>query len=308
MSFPLIGNGKIRLSVENALKEHRLPHAILIDGDIGTGRHTLAQFLSFSALCSGDNIPCGECNNCKLANNKNHPDIGFITPEEGKKSIAVAQIRELKNKAYIKPHTADGRVFIIDFADTMNEQSQNALLKVLEEPPKGCYFILIAESKTSLLDTIISRCVILSLNPPTLDEGIDYIASATDFADTEIKTALEECQNNVGKALKFLSGAGDTKTALAAKEFFEYIIRGDQWNALCVLTPFEKTRVEADRLFKDLKYLIATEIKKNPASVRAGTFLRFYNLLSELEESLVTNINLSLLFADLTARAKEIIG
>lgn len=307
MSFPLVGNSKICQSIENTLKEHRMPHAILIDGDIGTGRHTLASFLSRAAICSEKNIPCDECSNCKAALRQNHPDIAVISPEDGKKNISVAQIRSIKNEAYIKPHSSHGRVFIIDFADTLNEQSQNALLKILEEPPGNCYFILIAESKASLLDTIISRCIVLTLNAPSNEEGFKYIKSKTDFSGEEIKTALDDSQNNIGKALMLLQGAGDTKTAVAAGEFFDYIIRGSQWDALCVLTPFEKSRTESDRLFRDLKYLVAEEIKRNPLSVRAPSFLKFYNELSTLQESLVTNINLSLLFADLTAKAKEII-
>ena len=104
MIFPLIGNNKIRQSLENVLKERHLPHAVLIDGDTGTGKHTLADYISVSAVCSGEEIPCGECKNCSLALSKNHPDIIKISPLKGKKSISVEQIRELIADAYIKPH------------------------------------------------------------------------------------------------------------------------------------------------------------------------------------------------------------
>ena len=112
---------------------------------------------------------------CKNAANHNHPDIIKIAPLEGKKNIAVSQVRELKSDAYIKPHMSQKKVFIIDYADTLNEQSQNALLKVLEEPPENVIFILIAETKASFLETIISRCVVLTLSTPERQTAVEYL-------------------------------------------------------------------------------------------------------------------------------------
>ena len=121
MSFPLVGNQKIALAITNALKENRLPHAILIEGDKGLGRHTLAFYLAKAAVCSEDNRPCGICRDCKAVNS--HPDITITAPEEKKKNISVAQIRTLKTEAFIKPHQAKKRVFIIDFADLIIRQT-----------------------------------------------------------------------------------------------------------------------------------------------------------------------------------------
>lgn len=305
MSFPLAGNGRIKLAIENALKDCHLPHAILIDGDIGTGRHTLANFLSAAFVCNGSEIPCGKCNNCRLAETKNHPDITVFAPEEGKKNISVAQIRQLKSDAYIKPHEAHSRVFIIDFADTLNEQSQNAFLKVLEEPPGNTAFILISESKASLLDTIISRCIILTLNPPTAEESLEYISTVTQFETSQIVNALENSRNNIGKALMLLNGNSDTKTAVAAKEFMQCLLHGSEWGMLKIFAPFEKNRLETDRLLRDLKYCAVEEIKKNPNGVKAASLSKFYHVIQDLEQLLIANINLSLLFSDLTAKAKE---
>lgn len=305
MSFPLAGNNKIRNSIENALRDHRLPHAILIDGDVGTGRHTLAKYLSRAIVCSGDKIPCFNCHNCHLINDNNHPDITVLIPNEGKKSISVKQIRQLKSNAYIKPHTASSKVFVIDYAHTLNEESQNALLKVLEEPPQNTFFILIAESKASLLTTVISRCVTFSLNVPTSDEALDYIASKTDYQTEDILNILRDTRNNIGRALEILKGNWDAKTSHLAKEFLQSALRNDQWGMLNILIPFEKNRVETSNFFKDLKIYVVEEIKKNSKSIRASSLSKFYDKLLILEKSLVTNINLPLLFADLVAVAKK---
>ncbi len=306
MSFPLVGNSKIALALTNALREKRLPHAILIEGDPGTGRHTLANFISAAAVCSSDNVPCKKCKNCGLQKVGSHPDIMITAPEEGKKNIAVAQIRALRSEAYIKPHLASCRVFIIDCADTLNEQSQNALLKVLEEPPGNAVFILIAESKASLLETIISRCVVLTLSCPETDIALEYIKETTEYPEVDISAALSSSQNNIGKALMILKGNTDTKTSAAAKEFLEQMLRSNNWGMLSVTAPFEKNRIEADKFFKDLKYFTAKELRINPKSFKAASLSKFYEELCVLEKSLASNINLSLLFSILTATAAEI--
>lgn len=306
MSFPLIGNAKIKQSLTNAIKENRLPHALLIEGDAGTGRHTLAEYIAKAAVCSGENAPCGECNGCRLADSHNHPDISVTAPEEGKKNIAVAQIRGLKSETFVKPHMSQRRVFIIDYADTLNEQSQNALLKVLEEPPGAVVFILIAETKASLLETIISRCVVLTLSTPEHEAAREYLLQNTDFSAENIQEALKSVQNNIGQALLLLSGSGDTKTAAAAKEFLRRMRERDLWGMLQSASVAEKNRLDADRFFKDLKYYTARRLRDNTGSYEAKALSRLYTKLCELEKSLASNINLSLLCCTLVSTAAEI--
>ena len=306
MIFPLAGNEKIKTAISNSIKENRIPHAIIIEGEEGLGKHTLAHFLAMASVCGVEDAPCGVCKNCHLADINSHPDISVTAPEDGKKNISVSQIRSLKNETFVKPHQAKKRVFVIDGADTMNDQSQNALLKVLEEPPGDIVFILITESKSALLETIISRCVTLSLSPPELSVGADYIEGKVDSTRAEIENALNETGCNIGKALALLSGKSDSKTVAAAKDFIESILRGDEYSALSVCASFEKKRVEADRFFKDLKNEIAVYIKKNVGKPRVKGLLVLYEKFPVYERSLFTNINLSLLFCTLCADATEI--
>ena len=307
MIFPLVGNEKIKQSLTNAINENRLPHAILIEGDSGTGRHILADFISMSAVCSGENSPCGECASCHLAKGRNHPDISFTAPEDGKKNIAVSQIRNLRNEAFVKPHMSAKRVFVIDYADTLNEQSQNALLKVLEEPPGAVVFILIAETKASLLDTIISRCVIFTLSTPEFSVAKKYLLKNTDFSEENISDALYSSQNNIGQAISILSGKGDSQTVAAAKQFLNCMRNRDYWGMIENCAIAEKNRIEADRFFKDLKYCTARRLRENTESYEAKILSRLYTLICELEKSLSSNINLSLLCCTLVSKAAEII-
>ena len=305
MNFSLAGNSKIKTIVTNAIKENRIPHAILIEGDKGTGRHTLAFYLASAVVCGKENAPCGVCKNCLLK--INHPDISVTAPEENKKNISVSQIRALKTEAYIKPHQAQKRVFVIDFADTLNEQSQNALLKVLEEPPESTVFILIAESKASLLSTVISRCVVLTLTTPEESEAFEYIQSVTDFSKTDILEALQNSKNNIGNALAMLNGKNDIGTMSSAKEFLDFFFKGNTFEMLKITAPFEKSRTNTDLFLNDLKYVIGNMLKENLNNYKALLLSKLYELIKEIEPSLITNINLTLLFCTLVSRAEAII-
>jgi DNA polymerase-3 subunit delta' len=303
----LVGNEKLCNTVQNFIGENRIPHAILIEGDYGTGKHTLAKYIATAAVCKSDHIPCFACNECHLAEINSHPDITFIKAEDGKKNISVSQIRDLRTNAFIKPHQANKRVFIIDGADTLNEQAQNALLKVLEEPPKTVMFILIAENKVSLLDTIISRCVTLSLTTPEFSVALNHLKSKTNFAENLITDALTSEKNNIGKALNLLNGKASSKTESIAKEYLEHALNGDQYSMLKSVLPFSKNRIDADAFIKDLKYLITQKIRKNPNTTTAKQFMCVYSVIPEFEDSLSTNINLNLLFSNLTCKIAEII-
>ncbi len=303
----IVGNDKLCTTVQNFISEKRIPHAILIEGDLGTGKHTLAKHLSKAIVCDKDNAPCLACNNCRLADIASHPDITVIAPEDGKKNIAVAQIRALRDEAIIKPHQAPKRVFIIDNADTMNEQSQNALLKVLEEPPKTVMFILIAESKSSLLDTIISRCVTLTLSTPEFEVAFNYLKSNTAFDSALIKEALTLEKNNIGRAINALNGVSSSNTEAAAKDFLEAAINGDRYTMLKITAPLSKSRIEADSFIKDLKYLISRKIRQSPSGTLAKPLMSIYGVLPEFSDSLATNINLNLLFCNLTSKMTELI-
>ncbi len=305
ISFPLVGNVNIKASVTNSFKERRLPHALLIEGEAGNGRHTLSDFLAKGIVCEGETVPCGECVGCKAAKNSNHPDITVVAPEENKKNIAVSQIRELKAQTVIKPHMAKSKVFIIDKADTMNEQSQNALLKVLEEPPADTYFILIAENKASFLETVISRCVVLTLSTPETAAAVEYITKTTDYSAENVKEALQSEKNNIGRALRYLEGRGGEEISLAAEEFLHSMFANDMWGMLKACSKAEKNRLEAERFIKELKYSAAVSLRKNTASYKAKALSRLYSELCTFEKSLVTNINLSLLFSALVSKVSS---
>ncbi|MBR2489592.1 MAG: hypothetical protein IKB45_03890, partial [Clostridia bacterium] len=194
----------------------------------------------------------------------------------------------------------------INYADSMNEQAQNALLKILEEPPSSVIFILIAESKAAFLETVISRCVVLTLSTPDTDTALEFIKSRTDFSEEDILSALNEKQNNIGKAIELLKGNSDSVTGAAADEFLQQMFRKNVYGMLNATAPFEKSRIDAEQFLKDLKYKTAQELRKSLNTPKAPTLSALYTEISSLEKTLITNINLSLLFCTLASRAYKL--
>ncbi len=202
-------------------------HAYLYVSADKTDRHTAAIEIAKSLLCKERNehaLPCGKCSNCIKMASLSHPDCFFFA-SNGEK-VSVDDIRSISERAYLAPNEANGKVFILEEADTYNTQSQNALLKILEEPPENVFFILTSAAKNALLPTVRSRVCILSgreksleavkqelcktfpgLSPTALNRTA-YFAYSYDGADTKklnaemIDTAFETC-------IDFLSGTDD---------------------------------------------------------------------------------------------------
>lgn len=142
-----------------------LSHAYLISGGSGDSRAALAGRMTAAYLCRGGHPPCGRCGPCRKAAAGTHPDVWRASPAPDKREITVDQIRALRSDAYIRPNEGARKVYIIDPADAMNPAAQNALLKVLEEGPAYAAFLLAADRPGKLLDTVRSRCELLSLPP-----------------------------------------------------------------------------------------------------------------------------------------------
>ncbi|MBQ8741081.1 MAG: hypothetical protein IJY79_05985 [Clostridia bacterium] len=256
-------NSKVASTVKNFISSHRIPHAIMIEGESDKSNLDLSLYIATAAVCSGDTAPCGVCKDCHLAEVGSHPDITRVSALDGKKFLSVAQIRELRADAFVKAHSAEKRVFIIEDAHRMNEQAQNALLKVLEEPPANVVFILLVPSKTMLLDTIISRCVLLS--------------------------QLE-------------SKADDNRYIEMANRFIDLLLSGSEYDMLKLLTPLEKSRVDAEDFFSTLSTCAADRLKKG--SSHARVLDRLYDDTKYYSDLLATNINMPLLISLAVSRSK----
>ena len=160
-----------------------LSHAYLITGGGGDSRAAFAGRLAAAYLCEGDVPPCGRCRACRKVGKGSHPDLSRTAPPPDKAEITVEQIRALRADAYVRPNEGRRKVYVIDPADAMNPAAQNALLKVLEEGPSYAAFLLGAAQQGRLLDTVRSRCELLSLRPEEDRPGPELAQKAAQLAD-----------------------------------------------------------------------------------------------------------------------------
>lgn len=168
MSFGSIEDQPLIVSaLKRALETNRLPHGLLFLGPRGAGQRRAAVELAKALFCGNkkSSEACDACVQCRQADSLVHPDLVVLEPAPGSSVIKVEEIRAVIARAYLKPLQASAKVFIIDPADSMNEVSQNAILKTLEEPPGKTFFVLIAAGAEGLLPTVRSRVQTLHFLP-----------------------------------------------------------------------------------------------------------------------------------------------
>ena len=166
------GNEEILRQLQLSFGEGRLAHAIILEGP-AEERNALAAALAKAAVCSGTVRPCGECPGCVKAQAGSHPDIFTLDGDADTRAFPIDAIRRIRSDAYIRPNEAQTKVYALYGVQNMSEASQNALLKVFEEPPENVLFLLTASSASALLPTVRSRAQIFSLEGARAGVAID---------------------------------------------------------------------------------------------------------------------------------------
>lgn len=154
---------------------NRLAHAILLHASSLAQVDNFSQAMTLAMLCRQHNEPCQSCKSCQLVKQGEHPDLYVIKPKKKGAVIKVEQIRDLSNSLYTAPQFSYNKLILIHNAEKMNNSSANSLLKILEEPPTGVYFILTVASLSTLPATILSRCQRWHLSDVDYDSG-NYLA------------------------------------------------------------------------------------------------------------------------------------
>ena len=259
MIFPLAGNNGVKKSITHLLSTNRFPHAVIIEGEALSGKSMLTSYIVSALFCEEENAPCGKCRACSLTKAGTHPDLFITTLQDKKKNIAVEQIRKLKVDAYIRPQMSDKKVFVIDYADTMNAQSQNAILKVLEEPPGDTVFILQVRSRSALLPTILSRCVAYTLYEPDINEAAEYLRNKHSIELNEATELLKQNNNSIGISEEALKSKKNGVYSVAT-EYLDMAFDGGVYDLITLTAPLEKDRSKAGEFYSHLSYLLLMRI------------------------------------------------
>lgn len=178
------------------MKSNAFPHTLLLEGGSMEERLSFARFLANMIVFSSQGVkPCGSCSACIKCKANSNPDIKEYGEEKQNSTFKVELSREIRQDAFVIPNDGDKKVYIIKEAQNMNEASENALLKILEEPPHFDFFIMTSESRNAMLDTILSRSTVISIGTgeeifsQQAEQAAESIARSLCEAD-ELKTLI----------------------------------------------------------------------------------------------------------------------
>lgn len=194
----VIGNEKIKEILNTSIEQNKISHSYLFIGIDGIGKKIMAKIFSKRILCLDNGTCNNKCKSCIEFETENHPDFKIIKPDGN--TIKIEQIRILQKEIQEKPIISSRKIYIIDDADKMTKEAQNALLKTLEEPPEFAIIILIGNNENLFLETIKSRCIILHFEKISNDKIRNFIESQYDLKNVN-DDILQMFQGSIGKAI-----------------------------------------------------------------------------------------------------------
>ena len=225
----LLGNERLKENLRQSLIKGHASHFYLISGPSGSGKHTLAKLLSVALMCENSDAPCMKCNACRKVMDNLHPDCITVTDPDHK-HVAVKIVRQIRDDMFIRPNEGIRKIYI--FPQELGIEGQNALLKILEEPPSYGVYLLLTENPEQLLPTVRSRCVQLALQPlsdtilrrelknrfPSAEENIisAVINRSGGFLGQALALLDDEC-SNLPQTEAFLQAFAQRNTLLLAQ-------------------------------------------------------------------------------------------
>lgn len=206
MSFKdMQGQDKAISNLRHALENGRVSHGYLFLGPDGVGKKMAAMNFAKALNCKDDKIggSCDSCVSCMKIDAGSHPDVLFLKPEKVGASIKIEKVRELIRSLSLKPYEGRNKVFIIDDADAMGHEAQNALLKTLEEPPAESILILMTSNAKGLFETIVSRLQIVKFFPLRVETVKDILVRTYKMDEVTANVLSRLSSGRLGEALKY---------------------------------------------------------------------------------------------------------
>lgn len=239
----LLGNEQLKTNLAQSIGKGHISHFYLISGPVGSGKRTLAKLLAAAILCREEKKPCLHCTACRKVMDGSHPD--FITVDDPeKKTVTVELIRQARADIYVRPNESEHKIYLFPRAQDMGLPGQNALLKVLEEPPVYGVFLLLTDNPDKLLPTVRSRCTELHMQP--LPEDILRQKLREDFPqieEEEREAALARSGGYLGQARELLKDGGEVSPQTL--KWIEALAEKNNLTLMQTLVPMEKWKRDA---------------------------------------------------------------
>ena len=322
----IIGHNQIVEHLKNAIRMEKVSHAYILNGENSSGKMMIAEAFAMALQCeSGKEEPCMNCRLCHQAVEHNQPDIIYVSHEKPN-IISVDDIRhQLNNDIVIKPYSSKYKIYIVDEAEKMNTQAQNALLKTIEEPPAYGIILLLTTNADAFLPTILSRCITLNLKSVNEELIKEHLMKKYQIPDYQADVCAAFAQGNVGKAIQLASSGEFNELKSSAISLVKKLEDMDLYELntyIKQISEFKPKIMEYFDLltlwFRDVLYMKATndvnnlifkdevyDIKKQAAK---RSYSGIENILQTLEQSRVrlnANVNFDLVIELLLLTIKE---
>ncbi len=322
----IIGHNQIVEHLQNAIQMGKVSHAYILNGESNSGKMMLAEAFAMALQCeAGGSEPCMECRSCRQAKEHNQPDVIYVSHEKPN-VISVDDIRhQLNNDIVIKPYSSKYKIYIVDEAEKMNVQAQNALLKTIEEPPAYGIILLLTTNADGFLPTILSRCITLNLKSVNEDLIKAHLMKKYQIPDYQADVCAAFAQGNVGKAIQLASSDEFNELKSTAISLVKKLEDIDLFELNTQIKQISDYKNKIDEYFdlltlwfRDVLYMKATndvnnlifkdevyDIKKQAAK---RSYSGIENILKALEQSrarLNANVNFDLVIELLLLTIKE---
>lgn len=324
----IIGQEHIKEHLKASIQGDKVSHAYLITGEVAAGKEFIAKIFAQSLQCENKVNglePCGKCHSCIQAITKNHPDIITVTHAKPN-TVSVNDIREQINSTVnIKPFESKYKIYIMNEAEKMNTEAQNALLKTLEEPPEYVVIMLLTTIKDAMLPTILSRCVQLDMRPVEDKVVRKYLMSELKVPDYQADICVAFARGNIGKArslatseefenikeeairvLKYIRSMEVSDMVKTLKKLQEYKMNINDFLDIMTIwyrdVLLYKATMDADSIvFKDE----GAQIRKNASESAYDGIEKILDKIEETKARLKANVNFDLAMELLLLTIKE---
>ncbi len=242
----VIGHKNIIEHLKKAVANKKVSQAYIFTGEDGSGKKMLADIFAKTLLCEAHGQePCNKCKSCLQVEGGNQPDLIYVTHE--KASLGVEEIRvQVNNDILIKPYSSLYKIYIIDEAEKMTEQAQNALLKTIEEPPEYAVIMLLTTSLGKLLPTIQSRCVNLELKVIPEKEIKQFLMEKKQIPDYLAEISAAFSRGNVGRAIKYASSEDFIQSKDAIIHVLRHIDEMELYEIMDALKEFSAHKLDIE--------------------------------------------------------------